>query len=169
MTKMAIRRCVHCGMPYNKKLSGHGYGRYSTDEYCPDCSEKVKKAKEETLSKIPVKRELVWAKTLDYSFEELKEIERQRLEEDEKNGLLLRRASMSLMNSEMTQMLIHEVIEIENNLYAYRYWKKINSKKKCSEVEVLIAMEKDSITGEELGIWKNIPSGHGLTYSRRKS
>jgi len=157
MTKIVQRRCKYCQIIYAHKLSGsRTMGRkYSTNEdYCLECYEIMQTALKE---RGIVKREKVWEKTDEITYEEL--LREQAEQREKRKGTMisiLTRMCVPLMNNEMTQEVISDRVEIDRKEYSYSFRRDIKTKKLTTEIEIHVAMEKDLIENKIIGYWRDI-------------
>jgi len=155
MTKIVQRRCKYCQVIYGQKLSGFMREKYSTNEdYCLECYEIMQTALKE---RGIVKREKVWEKTDEITYEEL--LREQEKEKERLKGTMFKRLTIMcvpLMNNEMTQEVISDRVEIDRKEYSYSFQRDIKTKKPTTEIEIYVAMEKDLIENKIIGYWRDI-------------
>ena len=141
------KRCRHCNTVYYWQASGYGcFHELNDEKYCPVC----KKAINEALKFIPQKFKKVWVETDEVTYDYLKE-KRAEEEEKHKNGFpLMRRAYVSLFNSETGAHEVNDAFDVDDKQYVVQYWSD-----NPSVIKIQVLKEQNIETNEITGYWKD--------------
>lgn len=144
IVRIITKRCSHCRSPYDYYASGVVHKKYNDGIYCPSCARAISDA----LAAIPVRFKSVWEETDEMTVEELLEIRKEKLEEEQRNypdriiGEIVFPTMYDLTDSEnysCRYLVIHK-----GRAYRVDTWTKTPEKNK-----VVVYMDVDLQTGKK--------------------
>ena len=144
-----IKRCCHCKSTYTYQASGDGCHKPTNDDtYCPDCKSIILEA----LMNVPMKFDRVWEETDEVTYDYL--LEKRRIEEEKRSeGNLLplgRRVYASLFNTKTGEAETNDAFDVDNRQYVAQYWPS-----KREDMKIRVLKEKNLLTGEIIGYWRD--------------